>query len=195
MRLLTTAEADAYLQTIGMHVGSWNQIADPPHESTGRTYLPYSAPTNSRELYVFAHHAAGWLPAGKWKIFQIDNSSAFCRNELQFIDTLLGTNKGLSGESDAWSRSILFEGAANANLDVSTELTIARLIYLFLLFEQHAYVVSSASLNGQRLGVQDGVVYFESDVFYRPIADQLMRVFESAPLRLPSWMDRFLDVA
>lgn len=195
MTLLTTAEADAYLQTIGMHVGSWNQIADLPRVGTVHTYLPYSAPTNSRELYVFAHHAAGWLPAGKWKIFQIDNSSAFCRDERQFIDTLLGTNKGPSGESDAWPQSILFEGTANANLDISAELTIARLIYLFLLFEQHAYVVSSASLNGQRLGVQDGVVYFESDVFYRPIADQLMRVFESAPLRLPSWMDRFLDVA
>lgn len=194
MRLLTTAEADEYLQTIGMHIGSWNQIADLPRVGTARTYLPYSAPTNSRELYVFAHHAAGWLPAGKWKIFQIDNSSAFCRDELQFIDTLLGANKGLSGESDAWSQSILFEGAENANLDVSAELTIARLIYLFLLFEQHAYVVSSASLNGQRLGVQDGVVDFESDVFYRPVADQLMRVFESEPLRLPSWMDRFLDV-
>ncbi|WP_175033006.1 hypothetical protein [Burkholderia lata] len=54
--------------------------------------------------------------------------------------------------------------------------------------------LSSASLNGQRLGVQDGVVHVESDVFYRPVADQLMRVFESEPLRLPLWMDRFLDV-
>ncbi|WP_144025267.1 hypothetical protein [Burkholderia sp. HI2500] len=195
MRLLTTAEADEYLQKIGMHIGSWNQIADIPRESTVRAYLPYSAPTNSRELYVFAHHAAGWLPAGKWKIFQIDNSSAFRGDELRFIDTLLGSNTDLDREIDVGSRSLLFDGAANANLDVSTELTIARLIYLFLLFEQHAYVVSSASLNGQRLGVQDGVIYFESDVFYRPIADQLIRVFESEPLRLPSWMDRFLDIA
>ncbi|AOJ40808.1 hypothetical protein WJ23_22640 [Burkholderia lata] len=146
-------------------------------------------------MYVFAHYAAGWLPTGKWKIFQIDNSSVFCRDELQFIGTLLGTNKALSCEIDVWTRSLLFDGVANANLDVSAELTIARLIYLFLLFEQHAYVVSSASLNGQRLGVQDGVIYFESDVFYRPIADQLMREFESHPLRLPSWMDRFLDIA
>ncbi|WP_175823504.1 hypothetical protein [Burkholderia sp. BCC0419] len=195
MRLLTTAEADEYLQTIGMHIGSWNQIADLPSESTVRTYLPYSAPTRSKELYVFAHHAAGWLPAGNWKIFQIDNSSAFRTDELWFIDTLLGPDKGLRCENNAGYRSLLFDGSANANLDVSTELTIARLIYLFLLFEQHAYVVSSASLNRQRLGVQDGVVYFESDVFYRPIADKLMRVFESNPLRLPSWMDGILDVA
>lgn len=89
--------------------------------------------------------------------------------------------------------TFLFEFNGDKEENANKELLISNLIYVFLLFESHGYVVSSNSKEGQLLGIQDGFVYFSSldrNIFG---AKALLANFEGNPLMLPQWlMDVFV---
>jgi len=184
MKRLTMQQANAYLRDIGMEVGTWNQIAD--RQANKPKWINYRAPRDA--LLNFSHHVAAWLPKGDWKIFQIDNSTGWM-DPVQvslFGGLLFGTEEVPDFIED---RTFLFEFGKKKTGDENSELLISNLIFIFLLFESHGYVVSSNSNRGQLLGVQDGFIYFASrDEKDIDSAECLLRNFERDPLASPSWV-------
>jgi len=188
MKRLTTAEADAYLNRIGMQVGGWNRVATTGAEGDKREWLNQRAPENARELHNFSHHLAGWLPQGEWKIFQIDNSTVLDAAQSTLFGRLLfGSERALDlGRME--NSSFLFEFGSDPAANNATELLIANLIHVFLLFECHGYVVSSRSQAGQLLGILDGFGYFYSKDADVAGARTLLENFERNPLQPPQWI-------
>lgn len=168
-----------------MEVGNWNQLTDFANLQTQSASIKYQAPQKSIELFCFSRHVAGWLPRGDWKIFQIDNSTSLDLDQRSMFNRLL-FGSGTPTPSDP--KTLLFRFASDRTTNRNTELLIANLVYLFLLFECHAYIVSSNSHAGQRLGIQDGFVYFSARNEYLSGAKILLRIFERDPLMSPDWV-------
>jgi hypothetical protein len=141
MKCLTIEEAKAYLSHIGINIGNWNQMTEIASDQSSACWINYQAPKNSQELLNFAQLVAGWLPKGDWKIFQIDNSGVLDAAQADFFGRLLFGSEKVPSFID--KRTFLFEFGNDSNANKNTELLIANLIYLFLLFESHGYVVSS----------------------------------------------------
>lgn len=189
MKFIDSKEANKYLSSIGMQIGSWNQISDVDCEVN--KWINYLAPKNSSELLNFSYHMAGWLPKGDWKIFQIDNSTCLDAVQLSFVEGLLfGSAKG---EKLNNNRTILFKFGIDENGNKENELLIANLIYVFSLFECHAYLVSSNSREGERLAVQDGFAYFSASEKNIHGAKALLENFSKKPLKFPNWIMEIID--
>lgn len=84
--------------------------------------------------------------------------------------------------------TFLFEFGNDKTANNNTELLISNLIYVFLLFECHGYVVSAGSRSGQLLGIQDGFAYFHSKDADVSGAQALLKDFERNPLTSPQWI-------
>jgi len=187
MRWLNTQDADSYLAAIGMKVDSWNRLA---YVDADRKVEPfwrnYQAPKDAQCLFTFALHVAGWLPKGPWKMLQIDNSSSFGVVQASAISRLLPGLVEQCGTSIQHS-TCLFEFGEQEITDSDTELLVANVIYLFLLFEGHGYLVSANSKSRECLSIQDGFIYFSSGEESIAGADALIQNFEASQLTLPKW--------
>lgn len=187
MRWLSSQDADSYLDAVGMKLDSWNRLVyvdvAPDTEPYWRNY---QAPKDTHSLFTFALHVAGWLPRGPWKILQIDNSSSFGVVQASTISRLL---PGLVSPftTTIQNSTCLFEFDGQELTDGDTELLIANVIYLFLLFEGHGYLVSANSKSRECLSIQDGFVYFSAGEESVAGAETLIRNFEATPLALPKW--------
>lgn len=111
-----------------------------------------------------------------------------------FGGLLFGADK-ITEYNQTENRTFLFEFGKNKNSDSNDELLLSNLIYIFLLFESHGYIVSSGSSAGQKLGIQDGYVYFfsreQKDIAQ---AKTLIGSFENNPSKPPNWiMEIFSD--
>lgn len=190
MKCLTTQEANDYLNEVGLRVDDWNRIIDVEqhnHHDRRLHCINYRAPKEA--LLSFCHHAAGWLPKGNWKIFQIDNSTGWLDPvQLSLFSGLLFGGEKIRDLNSLESRTFLFEFGKGREDDENTELLLANLMYVFLLFESHGYLVSSGSSTGQRLGIQDGFVYFLSRDPNLSSAEGLLEKFERNPLSAPQWV-------
>lgn len=187
MRWLNAKEANFYLATISMEIDSWNRLAYAGAAPNAKPYWRnYQAPKDARSLFNFALHVAGWLPKGSWKMLQIDNSSSFGVIQAAAISRLLPGWVNPSSTA-IQNSSCLFEFSGPELADSDTELLIANVIYLFLLFEGHGYLVSANSKSRECLSIQDGFVYFSSGNEDMAGADTLVRDFEASPLALPRW--------
>lgn len=187
MRWLDTDGAGPYLDVIGMTIDSWNRLAYVDADREVKTYWRnYQAPKDAQRLFAFALHVAGWLPRGAWKVLQIDNSSSFGVVQALAISRLLpGLVKPLG--TTIQNSTCLFEFRGEELADGDTELLIANVIYLFLLFEGHGYLVSANSKSRECLSIQDGFIYFSSDEESIAGAEALIHNFEAAPLIWPKW--------
>jgi hypothetical protein len=181
MRVLNAQEAGSYLNTVGMKIDDWNRLC----EASGREFsqkhrVRYQAPKGARELYNFAQDVASWLPSASWKLLQIDNSTWTSDDEEFLVKRLLFP----STERTDLPPTILFEVASRG---ADEELLLANLIYLFLLFEYYADVVSSDSRNGKHIWICDGFVYFcsfdDNDLVE---ARALLTRFENTAMRVGS---------
>ena len=185
MRVLDADEANKYLSTVGMKVGSRNDLCD----ASGREYdrehqVRYQAPKSARELHNFAQHVASWLSNGKWKIFQIDYSTALAYDDEAF---LIRRFLFCSNEEMPVHRTLLFEIESGGP---SEELFFSNLIFLFLLFQESGTAVSSNSRSGKYLWIVDGFVYFMSrDDDDLAQARTLLKRFEEHPLRGVGYSD------
>ncbi len=187
MRWLNAQESNFYLATISMGIDSWNRLAYADAALNAKPYWRnYQAPKDAHSLFNFALHVAGWLPKGSWKILQIDNSSSFGVVQASAISRLLPGLASLSSTTIQKS-TCLFEFGGQELADGDMELLIANVIYLFLLFEGHGYLVSPNSRSRECLSVQDGFVYFSSGDEDVAGVDTLIRNFEASPLVLPKW--------
>lgn len=157
MRFLTSEEADRYLNTVGMKVGEWHRIE--PIDARAKSkqgWFNYRAPRDALALYAFSALMIDWFSRGDWKILQLDNSNHFPR----VAELLLSRTLGMKRPIDfAEVRTFIFEDT-NDDERIQNQVVIAGVIYSLLMFEGHAYIVSSAD-GGYRLGVQDGFIYFQ----------------------------------
>lgn len=188
MRWLDIEGAASYLDVIGMRVDSWNRLAYVgASPGGGARWRNYQAPKDAQRLFAFALHVAGWLPRGAWKVLQIDNSSSFGVVQALAISRLLpGLVKPLG--TTIQNNTCLFEFRGEELADGDTELLIANVIYLLLLFEGHGYLVSANSKSRECLSIQDGFIYFSSDEEGIAGAEALIQNFEAGPLIWPKWV-------
>ncbi len=163
MKIITSDSANKHLSSIGFRISSWNGIeSTKTSDSVPELWEKIRAP--NRNLLNFCHHVVNWLPKGGWKLFQIDNSTGWM-DPIQlslFAGLLLGENNQLSYNQNT-DRSIFFEFGEGEVKNAYTDLLIANLTFVFLLFNSHAYIVSSGSIGGELIAVQDGYVYLISD--------------------------------
>lgn len=187
MKCLSKDEANLLLDSNGMVLGDWNRIVDLNRQNKKNDFfINYQAPRDALHLYCFSQHVAGWLPSGNWKIFQIDDSTSLAPDEAFLLARLLyGTADAPNFLRD---RTFVFEFGDDEDANVKVEMVIANLIYVFLLFECHGYVVSSASQSGEILGVQDGFIYFISRDRHISGAQELISEFEKNPVKTPKWI-------
>ncbi len=186
MKMIDNATAHSLLCEIKMVIGSWNEIAD---IDATKSWANYCAPNDARQLFNFAQHVVGWLPIGPWMILHIDNSTSFDLSESSFISNLaFGASHFHAGSA---GRTYLFEIDRDSSGNHSQLLALANFVFAFLLFGGHCYVASAGSVHGERIGVQDGYVYFSSRTNDVDSAHVLIREFEAAPLRSPSWVLKF----
>lgn len=190
MKCLTVQQANAYLGCVGMQVDNWNRITDTSSDEWNkRKWTNYQAPKGALELYNFSQYIAGWLPRGDWKIFQIDNSNSLNEAESALFGRLLFGSENILDINRPEYSTFLFNFGNDERVNQNTELLIANLIYVFLLFDCHGFVVSSGSHpSGQLLGVQDGFAYFYSKEVEISGAKSLLKNFESNPLMSPQWI-------
>lgn len=188
MKCLEVQEANGYLGHIGMEIGNWGQVTDIAGEQhRARYWINYCAP--KEVLLNFSHHVSGWLPSGNWKIFQIDNSTGWIDPvQLSLFAGLLFGADNIPDLNKLDNRTFLFEFGKNVDANSNTELLISNLIFVFLLFESHGYVVSSNSNAGEVLGVQDGFIYFSSWDKNISGAKKVLQDFERDPSAPPQWI-------
>jgi hypothetical protein len=191
MKCLNENEANAQLSTIGLMLGNWNQITDidtAPNKK--RSHVKFRAPTNSLKLLNFSRYAAGWIPKGEWKIFQLDNSTNFDPVQTSLFGGLVYGYQNIPSVDLRDRRTFLFNFFNDD--DKKTELLVSNLIYLILLFECHGYVVSSGGNAGQILSFQDGFAYFsanDEEVFG---AKFLLQQAIEEPLVAPEWIQEII---
>jgi hypothetical protein len=125
-----------------------------------------------------SQHVAGWLPPGRWKLIQLDNSNVWSPVEASFIGTLLGLS------ANAAPNSVLFEFGADNRANAFSELQIANVIFAVLLFEGHAYLASEGSNQSQLVGIQDGFVYLYSDT----PTESAVSWSDKIPTDTPGWV-------
>lgn len=187
IQCLSIQEANQYLFSIGMGIGEWNQIVT-TNDGKKSNWINYHAPENSHELENFAFHVAGWLPEGKWKMLQIDNSSYFDVAQLCMLNRVFFGSEEPKNYIE--NRSFLIEFGKNNDSNCNAELLLANLIYLFLQYECHGQIVSSSCNSEQILSIQDGFVYFIGDESGLSSAKSLLKVFENSPLSSPDWVNK-----
>ncbi len=195
MRALSFEEANDYLKQVNMETGYWNRVNGiPSTQNNPISWINYRAPRDALALYLFAHQVANWLPKGSWKIFQIDDSSCFQFDDAYLFGRLLfGSHEIIDFNNSKTLRTFLFEFSNDQKENAATELLLVNLIYVFLLFENHGYVVSSNSHAGQCLGIQDGFIYFQSRVENISDAEILLKNFEHGSYVYPDWMLKMLS--
>ena len=89
------------------------------------------------------------------------------------------------------NRTFLFE-LAKGEREHHVALQVSNLIFALLLFECHAYIVSSGGDHGQMLSLQDGLVYLETREQNELRARALIANFERNRMALPSWVNEMV---
>ncbi|MEO3430520.1 hypothetical protein AAFN88_16800 [Pelagibius sp. CAU 1746] len=171
MRVLTQAEADSLLQPLDLKVGEWCELACLSSEVfPNKAYRPNP---DARELYVLAGHLLDWLDPKDWVILQIDNSTAPLFDESKVFEELAfepGQRWDLGNQ-----RTFLF-GIERAKLIL--------IVFFSLVFEWHVYLTCKSADQGQRLGLQDGIVYFIGRPEMVGAAEAMVERIAENPLRL-----------
>lgn len=185
IRILDFKEAGLLMASVKKYVDTWGRVAN--SDAPELAWVNFKSPQGARELLVFCQTIVSWLPKGQWRILQINNFNNFqAPAEFQLARTLLGPDVRLGG---VVGKTVLIENAEQP-IDAS-DLLVADLIYLFLLHEGHADLVSSDSIHGEYIGIQDGFVYFYSTAPRLLEAENAMRNFFANPYTPPDWV---LDV-
>lgn len=177
-KVLRQDEANSYLERVGMKVDDWNRIIWASSSTNQRNNrLSFRAPGDARQLLNISQYAADWLPRSDWKLVQLDNSNYFNPVQSEFIASLLFETDMPVNMNRAEYSSFLFEFGDDTALNNSTELLIANLVFLFLLFGCFVSIVASKGTVGQILGLSDGVIYLYSNDNNVSGADRLMEQF------------------
>lgn len=179
MRVLSQIEADELLRPLRLKIGEWNELKkltsdDVPHEV-------HHPSRDARELYVLAGYVLDWLAPEGWILLQIDNSTWPSDDETGVFERLA------FAAEQRWDidtqRSFLFGDASEDESGIDRHQLIL-LIFFSLMFQWHVYLTCENAGPGQRLGLQDGVVYFIGDSKLVDTADAMLRRLAEDPQQL-----------
>jgi hypothetical protein len=173
MQVIDRAEADRLLMPLGIKIGNWNELCSQP--SVGVANTAYSPPSDAMDLYVAAFRLAEWIASGSWTLLQVDNSTSPTDDEIAVFEKLILANQTPWKLAD--DHTFLLSGEARKS-------TLVLLIYFALLFAWHIHLTSENSSCGQRLALQDGVVYFFGDAIIIQGVDALVKKMADAPRAL-----------
>lgn len=185
-KILTSELAEPYFQRRGVKLGVWNGLEVLNSEiewvrsfcCTGKSVY---------ELIDLSQHVAAWLAKGSWKILQIDNSSSFFADQSLLLSSLLlGPSQSVNFTEH---RTFLFEFGESQNEDSQTEVVLAHLINLMLVYEAHCYLLSSEGSAGEMVAIQDGFVYFYGGRSRLAQAEKMLSEFELAPNKVAQWVN------
>jgi len=179
MRVLSKGQANVLLRPLGLEVGAWNGLNEVGSEKA--SYRVYIAPPEARELYVLAGHVLDWLAPQGWVLLQVDNSTAPSADEERVFERLVCN--GAQRWDIGTQRSFLFGEAPTGGPAALREQFIL-LIYFALMFQWHVYLTCENAGPGQRLGLQDGAVYFLGDETLMQRAEEVLEIYRGDPLRL-----------
>ena len=187
-RILDRREVESYLGGLGLCLDDWNRVRDANPSTERRDAVELSPPAPALELHVFAQHVAGWLPSSRRKLIQIDNSSAISADEAALLNLILCGDYFGGPSTDA--KSILIDSSDGGS---QADFLLAHAIFLLVMFEQHAFIVSSESKDGEVIAVQDGAVILSSRTQVR--LGVWLGDSRRDPLELPSWVRRLNALA
>lgn len=170
-----------------MAIGSWNQLIFAHDESKALTIgsVTVAPPSNAIDLRNFAFQVSGWLPKADWKLLQFDNSNSLRAYEDMLLRQVSCT---LPDGTFSTHRALLFQFSSDSTSRVAMELMVASLIHYLLLFEAHAYVVSSNCQNGQMLSVHDGAVSFHFPSSSQDLVEEFLQSLQKHPRATPRWI-------
>ena len=177
MTRISGEDALGRLKTVMMDVGEWNRIVD--FNAAERFSVTLDPPHDARELFVFSMHLARWLPRGDWVVVCFDNSTLFSRDEELLIDSV-----SLCGEGQTYW-PILLNGSKEVDEQFML-VQLSNLIFLLIIFEAHAQVVSSESKSGDMIDIFDGTVLLSARRAFE-LTDSWLGDPNRAPLQLPQW--------
>ena len=186
MKLLTQVEANSYLAPLDLKIGEWNEISNRNGFDIDH-WINYKAPVLGRDLLNFCYNVVWWLPNSDWKLLQIDNSTYLDPSQKLILSRLFcGDGSDAFGEPGSYFIDLTQRKFAAD----SDRIILAHFVNLFLLFEGHCYIVASSGAPRQRLGIQDGFVYFigaDESLFG---ASALLEEYEKNSRILPDWVAR-----
>lgn len=186
MKILSRPEADTLLAPLGLKIGEWNELSAIASDSQPRT-LTLAAPKVARDLYVASLWLTDWLPKGKWRLIQVDNSTSPSRDESLLFEQLI--NIPTRRWDVASQKTFKFELDENVEVGQRVDVVISSVIFFALMFEWHIHIASDGCLDGQRLALQDGDIYCfgneESILAAKTIGERL----RSHPSSTPKWIE------
>ncbi len=182
-RIIDRSEATTLLKSVTFEIGSWNEVRSIGGQGSKENTVSLQSPRDAAQMFCLAQHATGWIPPGTWKLLQFDNSNSFTRVESVFFSQLLFGSQRMVDFNAIENSTVVFEfsGEQTENID----LQISNMVFALLLFESHAYLVSSGSSAHERVGIQDGVVHFSSS---GRTATGALDAFRADPARSPQWV-------
>ncbi len=186
MKLLSRPDADTLLSPLGLKIGEWNELSEIAPDSQPRVQT-LVAPKVARDLYVASLWLTDWLPKGKWKLIQIDNSTSPSDDESFLFEQLI--NIPTRRWDVASQKTFKFELDENCETGQRVDVVISSVIFFALMFEWHIHLVSDGCLDGQRLALQDGDIYCfgseESILAAKAIGERL----SLHPSSTPKWIE------
>lgn len=186
MKVLSRHEADVILAPIAIKIGQWNELTDIASDKQ-TAYVSLKAPKVAIELYVASLWLVDWLPKGKWKLVQIDNSTSPGRDESLLFGRLMNSP---IGEWDvAMQRTFLLEFDDDMASRQKVDIVIAGVVFFALMFQWHIHVVSDGGSSGQRLSIQDGFIYCFGNEENITVANSLFEQVRLNPLATPRWIE------
>jgi hypothetical protein len=182
-RIIDRLEATTLLKSVDFEIGSWNDIRLIGDQASKESTVSLRSPRDAADMLCLAQHATGWIPSGEWKLLQFDNSNAFTRVENVLLSQLLFGSPRVVDFNAIENRTIVFESSGEQTENI--DLQISNVVFALLLFESHAYLVSSGSSKHERLGIQDGVIHLSSS---RRTSGGALDAFKADPGRAPQWV-------
>jgi len=176
MRMLSHIEVDELLRPLNLRIGEWNELNK--LKSDDVPYKVYHPSRDARELYVLARCVLDWLAPEGWVLLQIDNSTWPSDDETGVFERLV-FSAGQRWDIDA-RRSFLFDGTSEGESGIDRH-QLVLLIFFSLMFEWHVYLTCKNAGPGQRLGLQDGMIYFIGSSKLIDAAEVILRRFAKHP--------------
>ena|SRR5688572_6118708 len=178
IRSLESTVANDLLARVSLKIGEWNELEDAVAGTSGHVaYIPSREVTH---LYTIAYRLVASFPQGAWVLLQLDNSTAPLPDEVQIFETLV-FEPGCRWNVES-QRTFLFERDSHGASDDRATLTMT--IVFAIAFYWHGSITFDGAKNGQRIGLQDGTIYFIGDEGAVRYGEELIAGFERDPLSL-----------
>lgn len=186
MKILSHPEADEILAPLDIKIGKWNELSDTVFNRQNTSVI-LKAPKAAIEIYVIALWLTDWLPKGKWKLIQIDNSTSPSRDESLLFGQLMSLPMG---EWDiATQKTFLLDLNDDIAARQQLDMVIVSVIFFALMFQWHIHIVSDGGARGQRLAIQDGFAYFFGNDENISAAKTLVEQVFLHPVNTPKWIE------